>query len=435
MRDQWYYKLFGAEFGPVSFDRIFELAGGGSLKPDDEIRQGPEGEWARADSIVGLFPELEQVQDLSDIDFQFVENSSRPAVRSAAESAPNGNAGAGGADQWYCEIAGRRQLGPMSWHDLQELARQGELSGGDRVRNGPKGLWSAAAVLEGLLEETTAAEEHPAAEQHPEPEPEEETNADRSPFDEEMPLFEEEDDLDFYHSRSRGRGAGQFTGAAKRATLEGPRPTRPERVESAAAASAAAAALRVTTDRETPAPAAVQRPLMPSLYESATTARPTRSAARPAASRSSGGGNATAALASLLSNGKVQTIAAVLAVGALIWYFGGGLFASLTAGTIEEHQKSLESIYTDFEALRSRGASSGDWASFTERVDAEQREIIAGLQLIGAADDPAGQELIAAARYDLSRMVRDARTRPNKSEESYKERLAKAAQHLKGGGK
>ena len=49
--DSWYYKLFGAEFGPVSLDELVELAKSHSLSVDDEVRFGETGIWRRAGSI------------------------------------------------------------------------------------------------------------------------------------------------------------------------------------------------------------------------------------------------------------------------------------------------------------------------------------------------------------------------------------------------
>jgi hypothetical protein len=403
MVDEWYYRLLGTEFGPVSFDLIFERARGGDLKPDDELRHGSEREWVRADSVVGLFPEPEELHDLSELDFQFAENApaaieSAPAVPppSSAEHTPEpefecdflSDTTEEPASQWCCEARGQ-QLGPMSWGDLQGLARRNELSPDDRVRCLPGGQWTRAAGLIGLFDRVPA-------------------NA--------VSQFNQNDEPDFPALPRRPEPVWSPPGQATDDPL--------------ATSSAAAVLQSAASGVATPAVAS-PRPLMPSLYESIESSRPARGTGRQS-SRSTGKSAAPAALSALLRNGKAQAlVAAVILIGGT-WYFAGGLFARLSAGSIDDNYKRLESIYTEFKELRNRGASADDWESFTKRAEDEQREILAELQLIGAADDPAGQKLLSAARYDLSRMLRDARTGPNRAEESYKEHLANAADRLKG---
>ena len=54
--DQWSYQLCGAEFGPVSFEMLAELAQTGNLGANDLVR-GPKGNWIPASEIVGLVPD------------------------------------------------------------------------------------------------------------------------------------------------------------------------------------------------------------------------------------------------------------------------------------------------------------------------------------------------------------------------------------------
>jgi hypothetical protein len=53
--DQWWYRRFGEEFGPVAFERLEELARTGNLDDTDQIRQGPHADWVTGNSIPGLF--------------------------------------------------------------------------------------------------------------------------------------------------------------------------------------------------------------------------------------------------------------------------------------------------------------------------------------------------------------------------------------------
>jgi hypothetical protein len=52
--DQWYYKSFGQEMGPVSFADVSQMAEDGVLHSDDYVRKGETGAWQRA----GRMPQL-----------------------------------------------------------------------------------------------------------------------------------------------------------------------------------------------------------------------------------------------------------------------------------------------------------------------------------------------------------------------------------------
>ncbi|HVW37351.1 MAG TPA: GYF domain-containing protein, partial [Pirellulales bacterium] len=96
----------------MSWDDLRERAARGDLRPDNQIRQGADGNWTPAGEIAGLF-----------------------APR-AAERAED--------DAWYCEILGA-ELGPMSSSELRLLAERGNLKGDNRVRRGASGEWVLAS--------------------------------------------------------------------------------------------------------------------------------------------------------------------------------------------------------------------------------------------------------------------------------------------------
>lgn len=50
----WYYRLGGAEFGPVLTNRLRQLARKGELVAEDLVRRGKMGEWVEAGTIEGL---------------------------------------------------------------------------------------------------------------------------------------------------------------------------------------------------------------------------------------------------------------------------------------------------------------------------------------------------------------------------------------------
>jgi hypothetical protein len=51
MSQQWMYRAFQQEFGPLSFENLIELAKIGTITADDEVRMGLDGKWRRAGSI------------------------------------------------------------------------------------------------------------------------------------------------------------------------------------------------------------------------------------------------------------------------------------------------------------------------------------------------------------------------------------------------
>ena len=55
MRAQWYYKIMGEEFGPVSSSELRGLAQTSQISPDTLVRKGVDGDWIRAERVRGLF--------------------------------------------------------------------------------------------------------------------------------------------------------------------------------------------------------------------------------------------------------------------------------------------------------------------------------------------------------------------------------------------
>lgn len=169
MSQNWYYRVLGEEFGPVSFDTVGELAQKGLLSPNDELRDGEKGPWVAAESIVGLFPEPEEIRDLAELDIEIGGSSERPAADLPAESslldglfeqspeseplsgdrpdAPkrhspdNAQSDKPAIDAgWYFQVAGR-EVGPVTLSQLVLLAESGKLAVDDLVRQSRDGDW------------------------------------------------------------------------------------------------------------------------------------------------------------------------------------------------------------------------------------------------------------------------------------------------------
>ena len=79
MMDEWFYKAFGEEHGPVSFERLREMASKNQLSPQDRVRSAEWKEWVAARTVPQLFPKhrLEAAshaaEDIDDLDFHSIQ--------------------------------------------------------------------------------------------------------------------------------------------------------------------------------------------------------------------------------------------------------------------------------------------------------------------------------------------------------------------------
>lgn len=159
--DGWYYKLFDADFGPVTFEDLVELAKNNTLSREDQVRFGEEGPWRRAGSIGPLmahFPfeagshvitkaaprEVELESSIGIDDFVIADTS----VKAGPSKASNGSAEID--NSWYCKIHDN-DFGPMTFDELVEMAKVETLSRDDDVRLGQKGNWRRAGSIGPLM--------------------------------------------------------------------------------------------------------------------------------------------------------------------------------------------------------------------------------------------------------------------------------------------
>ena len=59
MAAEWYFRVMGAEFGPISAAELNQQAADGKISPDTEVRKG-EGAWIPASRVAGLFDRAPQ---------------------------------------------------------------------------------------------------------------------------------------------------------------------------------------------------------------------------------------------------------------------------------------------------------------------------------------------------------------------------------------
>lgn len=125
MSEQWYYRSFGQDFGPVPFDQLQELAASESIGATDEIRREDATDWVMASSI----PEL---------GFAVVE------AGAVAVAPPKGS------NDWYCMFYGQ-ELGPIGFAEITAFAEQGQLSEDDQVKLGADGKWRRVGSIGRLV--------------------------------------------------------------------------------------------------------------------------------------------------------------------------------------------------------------------------------------------------------------------------------------------
>src|SRR4051812_43941893 len=61
MAADWYFKLMGTVFGPVSTPDLVQGASEGRIVPDTEVRRG-DGPWVPASKVAGLFDRAAQAR-------------------------------------------------------------------------------------------------------------------------------------------------------------------------------------------------------------------------------------------------------------------------------------------------------------------------------------------------------------------------------------
>ena len=133
MSEQWFYRLFGEEFGPVPLSDLRELAANGTLSGDDQVRPATISIWVPSKSVC----ELQDVYQTTAIESDSsVVNSTSPA-----------------ADEWYYQqpSINAAVTGPMTFEALLEQAKSGRLSADDEVKFGVDGKWRRAGSMGRLV--------------------------------------------------------------------------------------------------------------------------------------------------------------------------------------------------------------------------------------------------------------------------------------------
>lgn len=156
MSESWYYRTLGIQCGPISREALVEMVRCGRLTDEDDVRREDSTVWRRATDLIAherpeasaddldamLAPDEPSAEDPSDLpnidDITFgtnelTEEVCRPPIDR----------------RWICRIRGR-QVGPVEFNVMAELAQAGILSKTDRVRSQQEPKWVLAESIEGL---------------------------------------------------------------------------------------------------------------------------------------------------------------------------------------------------------------------------------------------------------------------------------------------
>lgn len=410
MADQWYFKLLDQELGPVPFEELAEMLRSGRLAPDDEVRVGTAGPWLKAGTAVAESAEEEPevISDLSELDFQFVTSSAvaEAASGSGAQTSSRAAVMPEVVDGWFYRHDDQ-EWGPVSFEELIERARRGELTFKDKIRLGLDGDWLAAGTLHDLRSEmpepaapapviapptpapapaapvaaipptpveapVRSVAPPPAAPPAPEPDPEPEPVAEERP-----------------QPASAGYG-GSYAGSAASPSYGASGGYAAARPNVAALAASRAKATRSAPDGES---------LVDRLKEQLQNVSPK----------------------ALVALGLGAVILALLYLPSL---FGGG------AGG-EHYDMALES-YAQFKQLRDRNAPPAEWDTFAQTMHTQWDPILSELDKTSSSQTPGPQNILFAMRDCYFMMLTDARKAPSAREVEFARYMKLAHQAIGG---
>jgi len=449
MHQDWYYKLFGEEFGPVPFEGLCDLVRDSHISEDDEIRNGAEGAWQIAGEIIGLFENSEpaEIADLSELEIQFDPSSipdspqktqtDKPAVLQDHEA---------NDEMFYCQVLGQ-ELGPMRLDDLIAMVRDGSLSADDAIKNGLEGSWqpaisnpSVAAVLSTLDPIETLPEQpsapvltgkvSPESSASSPPEPvlpeqnieEEKSEAAVDQAAENKPQQSADEKLEgemekfFDKCEEKAKHTSIQMQSLKTNTTKttNPIPQKP-----------ATAKKQAVPEKKEPKPKAASEPSQPAAKPVPKPSKPKKSFSMPSISLPS------VSLPSFSSAGGSPSpvVLGIVGVVVLVVIF---LTVPLPFGaSCQAHVVELNSLLAEFRQLREQGAGEAQWSAFSHKIETDFKPVLD--EFVKTAntksdDDRARRHLLFVLRDHLPKMMVDAKETPSQSEKSCQAALEAASE-------
>lgn len=444
MAEQWFYRLLGEEFGPVSTELLQQLLQDGTLGPTDEVRREGSSAWQPARQALLVAP------------------AGLPPA--APEPEP----------EWYCQIAGI-EMGPLLLEDLVRMAENGELTAEDEVRYGALGKWRKALTvgrLASVMDLSKVRQLRPGMAVTP-PHPMAVTPAPTSPSATRRADLPHVSTPTVVAATARptpasgmsvsasppttpvvGRtvsppastpAVAQAASSPPRSELSStsaePRAVRPEatqvcsppqpevspREEPASTTDHRHPASRVAAPERSPATSATAASSAPK-PSPAWTPPPTRPPFTPPKKSSAGSSFDWSALWQPLLQPKVLGSVAVMLL-AVVAVFGSSLLPKSTAGD-RKKLETLRKLHAEFRSLRDKQASPAEWTAFTQKADKEVAAIVAELNRTASRREPWKQQLLWAAKYRWKEMMSNGREKPIAAEKDFERNLYEAARQL-----
>lgn len=134
MAEQWFYRMFGQDFGPIPWSELQELVRAGSVSSTDEVRAESSSKWVSVGTVreLGAAPVAPST------------TASATAVVEVEHHLSQGN------DDWYCRFKGH-DVGPIGFQVLLALAEQGRLFSDDELKLGTGGKWRRVGSIGRLV--------------------------------------------------------------------------------------------------------------------------------------------------------------------------------------------------------------------------------------------------------------------------------------------
>lgn len=137
MAEQWFYRMFGEEFGPVPFKKLKELTELGTISATDEIREASASSWVTAGEVESL-------------GWNAAGNTTEATIADASISDFDLNTTKAGLDDWYRRL-GDQEFGPFNFDELMEYAKREHVSAEDEVKLGVNGKWRRVGSIGRLM--------------------------------------------------------------------------------------------------------------------------------------------------------------------------------------------------------------------------------------------------------------------------------------------
>ena len=143
MADQWFYRMFGEEFGPMPLEKLKELAEGGTIQALDYVRSESSSEWVAAATIDALGLSASERRTVATMESTSDTLEFATSLTDLEIATPTN-------DDWYCQLGGQ-ELGPLAFDELVKYAEHEQLSADDQVKLGNNGKWRRVGSIGRLM--------------------------------------------------------------------------------------------------------------------------------------------------------------------------------------------------------------------------------------------------------------------------------------------